>query len=349
MFTCSFSEWSARELVPVGTWLDCILYIREYLSSAKAVSHRSDYSSLLLSLDLDIAIGINSHIYGIERSRSNKAIVKPFVYAHACRNREYQRKTYCEWALVCKECSHPCDRARCVGESEFYLLLIILEVGNIKLIPFSIVSRNSSTISPIEVGSVVATKIVSVIKLESEEQWLVGSYLNIVLRNILIQEFIQDMLWDRCEQCSNIEPSRNSYSKLSKDIVVAVKCECECDVSSLLAFVLECKLRQHTKAINEFICNTIPSRARVLVKLFTFLDSSSVFASWVESYFNEFRLELNSSCRGNREVSVLDFRSCEEVSIDHFLYGETSRHWANHWDRCARAAEHEFAGNKSHL
>ena len=182
----SIDEWLSREFIPASTRLYGIEYIWLYDDSLGAVNSRSNLSSLLLSLDLDIAIGINSHIDIIDRRRSDEAVVDPFVHAHASRYREYHWQTHIEWALVCKECSHPCDRVRCIGECEFNLLLIVLEVSNIKLIPASIVGSDGSTSSPIEIGSIVATKCIAILNAKAEHDRLVGSYLEVELSNLFV-------------------------------------------------------------------------------------------------------------------------------------------------------------------
>ena len=109
-------EWLSREFIPASTRLYGIEYIWLYDGSLGAVNSRSNLSSLLLSLDLNIAIGVNSHIYSIDRSRSDEAIINPFIYTRTSRYREYHWKTHIEWALVCKECSHPCDRVSSIGK-----------------------------------------------------------------------------------------------------------------------------------------------------------------------------------------------------------------------------------------
>ena len=58
----SIDEWLSRELIPASTRLYGIEYIWLYDDSLGAVNSRSNLSTLLLSLDLDIAIGINSHV-----------------------------------------------------------------------------------------------------------------------------------------------------------------------------------------------------------------------------------------------------------------------------------------------
>ena len=55
-------EWLSREFIPASTRLYGIEYIWLYDDSLGAVNSRSNLSSLLLSLDLDIAIGINGHV-----------------------------------------------------------------------------------------------------------------------------------------------------------------------------------------------------------------------------------------------------------------------------------------------
>ena len=91
---------------------------------------------------------------------------------------------------MCKECSHPCDRVSGIGKGEFNLLLVGLEVRDIKLVPLSIVSRDGSTGSPIEDCSIVATEGIAILYAETEHDRLVSSYLDIELGNLLVGKLI---------------------------------------------------------------------------------------------------------------------------------------------------------------
>ena len=216
----SIDEWFSRELIPVSTWENSILYVRLNYGSVDAIGNRSDHSSFLLSLDLDMGVGINSHIDIIDRRRSDEAVVDPLVHAHASRYREYHWQTYIEWALVCKECSHPCDRVGSIGKGELHLLLIGLEIGDIKLIPFCIVSRNGSTGSPIEVGSIVATEGIAILYAKAEHDRLIGSYLEIELGDLAIGEFVDKVVRttrdDRCE----VEPCRDGNGSTANYTII---------------------------------------------------------------------------------------------------------------------------------
>ena len=122
---------------------------------------------------------------------------------------------------MCKECSHPCDGVGCIGKGKFYLLLVGLEVSNIKLVPFSIISWDCSTGSPIKDSSIVATEGIAILYAETEHDRLVGSYLDIELGNLLVGEFIDQIVSTARDDRSEVEPCWDGNSSTANYTIIA--------------------------------------------------------------------------------------------------------------------------------
>ena len=119
------------------------------------------------------------------------------------------------------ECSHPCDRLRGIGKCEFDLLLVGLEVSDIKLVPLSIVSRDGGTSSPIEVGSIVATKSITILDAETEHNRLIGSNLEVELGDFFVSEFIDQIVCTARNDGCEVKPCRDRYSGFAHYAIIA--------------------------------------------------------------------------------------------------------------------------------
>ena len=263
----SIDEWFSRELIPVSTWENSILYVRLNYGSVDAIGNRSDHSSFLLSLDLKWSICVNSQIEVIGWSRSDEAIVDPLIYAYACRYREYHWQSHAEWALIGQECSHPCDRVCCIGEGELNLLLIGLEVCEINMIPFSITWSESNASVPIKLVCIVTAKCVAVSNIYAEHDWLIGCYLNVVLSHILVHQFIYKESCKLGESHGKVKPCRYCYCTSGQDTIVTTYSSTQGDVSSLIAIVYKGNLWEEAQLVEQCVRYAIPLGSTRLLRI----------------------------------------------------------------------------------
>ena len=262
------SERLVREQVPVSTRLDGIVYIRLDECSVGAILCRSDNSAFCYSSKLDSLIGIESNIQVVQRSRSEVAVVYPFVDASTSRDREHHRECDVEWALECNSCCNPSDRVRWVVEGKLNLLFVSLNRSDIEVEPLCVARIDGSTLGPIELACIVATKRKAIVDINTELDRLVGSYLEVHLCNIAINNLVNQLADYARNGQGEISPSRNRESNLGESLIVAANTSSDADISSLRTVVNERNLWEVAQRVKHLVGDAIPlcSTSSLLVR-----------------------------------------------------------------------------------
>ena len=127
---------------------------------------------------------------------------------------------------------------------------------------------DGSTLGPVELACVVATECEAIVDINTELDRLVGSYLEVHLCNIAINNLVNQLADYARNGQGEISPSRNRESNLGESLIVAANTSSDSEVSSLRTVVNERNLWEVAQRVKHLVGDAIPlcSTSSLLVR-----------------------------------------------------------------------------------